>query len=356
MRKTIKLIFLYFSKWIGLFRICAYLTRHGLRILCYHSFSAGNEIRWLPQLFIRPDTFRNRLDLLEKEGFPVLKLDQAIKLLSEKKLPPAATVITIDDGWFSIKSYAHDILSEKSYPYTIYLTSYFSLKETPIFNLVVQYMFWKTQKDRIDLERFALPLSGTVMLSDANTSGQVMRQIIDHGHSLSNNQERCALAKRLGECLGVNYFEIKETRILNLLTASEIQELAAAGVDFQLHTHRHRWPLDERDAIQELIDNRSFLEPLTGTSSQHFCYPSGFWEPEQLPYLDAAGIKSATTCDPGLNYHWTPALLLGRFLDSESVHQIEFEAEMFGYLELLRNLRNLVMRRLKVLGSSTKML
>ena len=356
MYKTIKLISLYFSKWIGLFRISAYLTRNGLRILCYHSFSPGDEIKWLPQLFIRPETFRKRLQLLEREKFPVLRLDQAIKLLSEKKLPPAATVITIDDGWFSIKPYAHDILREKSYPYTIYLTSYYSLKETPIFNLVVQYMFWKTQNDRIDLERLDLPLTGSLTLSDANTSEQVIRQIIGYGHSLLDNQQRCALAKRLGECLGVNYFEIEETRILNLLTASEIQELSSDGVDFQLHTHRHRWPLDERDAIQELIDNKSFLEPLTATRLQHFCYPSGLWEPEQFPYLDTAGIKSATTCEPGLNYDFTPTLLLGRFLDSESVHQIEFEAEMFGYLELLRKLRELVTRRFKVLGSSTKML
>ena len=153
MYKTIKLIFLYLSKWIGLFRISRYLTRDGLRILCYHSFSMSDEeIKWRPRLFIRPETFRKRLQCLEKERFHVLKLDQALKLLSENKLPPAATVITIDDGWYAIKLYAHDILSDKSYPYTIYLTSYYSLKETPIFNLVVQYMFWKTQKYRIDLE------------------------------------------------------------------------------------------------------------------------------------------------------------------------------------------------------------
>jgi peptidoglycan/xylan/chitin deacetylase (PgdA/CDA1 family) len=356
MYKTIKIIFLYFSKWMGLFRISRYLTRDGLRILCYHNFSLGDEVEWQPGLFIRPKTFRKRLQLLEKERFPVLKLDHALKLLSEKKLPPVATVITIDDGWYGIKLYAHDILSEKSYPYTIYLTSYYSLKESPIFNLVIPYIFWKTQKDQINLEGLGLPLTGTVWLSDTNTSEQVMHQIIDYGQSQLDNHGRCVLAERLGERLGINYSVIEETRILSLLTTSEIVELVAAGVDIQLHTHRHRWPLDERAAIQELVDNKSFLEPLAGRCLQHFCYPSGFWEPQQFPYLDAIGIKSATTCERGLNYSWTPVLTLRRVLDSEGISQIEFESEMFGYLELLRKLRKLVMPRFKVLGSCIKML
>ena len=356
MYKTIKLILLYFSKWIGLFRLSRYLTRDGLRILCYHSFSMGDEIEWRPALFIRPETFRKRLQLLETEKFPVLRLDQALKLLSEKKLPPAATVITIDDGWFATKLYAHDILSDKSYPYTIYLASYHSLKETPTFNLVVEYMFWKTQKDRIDLEGIGLPLTSTVWGLDADVSKQVMHQIIKYGKSKLNNLERCALAKRLGEYLGVNYSEIEETRILSHLKGSEIQELAVAGVDIQLHTHRHLWPVDVRSAIQELVENKSFLEPLVGKCLQHFCYPSGIWRPEQFTLLDSLQIKSATTCDSGLNYPWTPMLTLKRFVDSQSRSQIEFEAEMFGYLELLRKLRVLVTTRLKVIGSAANTL
>ncbi len=343
----IKLIFLYLSKWIGLFRLSKGLARGGLRILCYHSFSSGDEVSWRPKLFIRPETFRKRMQLLEKEKFPVLELDQAFYLLSENKLPPAATVITIDDGWFAIKLYAYDILKEKSFPYTIYLTSYYSLKETPIFSLVVQYMFWKTRKDRIDLKKMGIPLSGTVQLSDLNASEQAMNLIIKYGQTHLDNPERCALANRLGECLGISYSEIKQSRILSLLNAAEIREMTVAGVDFQLHAHRHRWPSEEQSAIRELDENKSFLEPLVGKHLDHFCYPSGLWKPEQLPFLSKAGIKSATTCEPGLNYPSTHSHTLGRFLDSESIHHIEFEAEMSGYLELLRNFRERITSRLK---------
>ncbi|QTA93895.1 polysaccharide deacetylase family protein [Desulfonema magnum] len=344
MYEKIKLIFLYLSKWMGLFHISRYLTRDGLRILCYHSFAVGEEIEWRPELFIRPETFRKRLQFLKKEKFPVLGLNQAIELLSEKKLPPAATVITIDDGWFATKLYAHDILEEKSYPYTIYLTSYYSMKETPIFNLVVQYMFWKTQETRVDLEALGLPLTDSVQFPNADISEQLMNQIINYGNSQLNNDEKCAFMKRLGEGLGLNYPEIEKTRIFSLLTISEISELSAAGADFQLHTHRHRWPGEEQAAVQELAENKAFLASVSKNPLQHFCYPSGFWKPEQFPYLRTAGIKSATTCEAGLNFPRTPLYALNRFLDSESNSQIEFEAQMCGYSEFLRKLRKIMDR------------
>ena len=86
MKKALQNIILYYSKWLGLFALSRYITRNGLRILCYHSFAMGDdEIKWHPGLFIRPKTFRSRLDFLAKEKYTVLGLDQAINLMVEKK-------------------------------------------------------------------------------------------------------------------------------------------------------------------------------------------------------------------------------------------------------------------------------
>ena len=124
MKKKLKNIILYFSRCIGLFAISRYITRNGLRILCYHSFAMGDdEIKWHPGLFIRPETFRRRLEFLAEKKYLVLGLDRALDLMMEKKLSNCSTVITIDDGWYAIKACAHKILKEASYPYTIYLTS-----------------------------------------------------------------------------------------------------------------------------------------------------------------------------------------------------------------------------------------
>src|SRR5262249_20386051 len=126
---------------------------------------------------------------------------------------------------------------------------------------------------------------------------------------------------------------------LSLMNGGEIEDLARAGVDIQLHTHRHRFPLETAKAAQEIADNRAVLEGLVGKPLRHFCYPSGIWSEQQWPVLAANGIETATTCDPGLNYRSTPRLGLKRFCDAENISQIEFEAEVFGYTELLRWVR-----------------
>ena len=86
--------------------------------------------------------------------------------------------------------------------------------------------------------------------------------------------------------------------------------------------------------VREIQQNREFLEALVGKKLQHLCYPSGVWSKQPWSWLDSLGIISATTCDPGLNYSQTPHLGLYRFLDADSISQIEFEAELTGFSEL----------------------
>jgi len=50
------------------------------------------------------------------------------------------------------------------------------------------------------------------------------------------------------------------------------------------------------------------------------------------------GIKSAVTCTSGVNDENTHPYKLKRFLDGENISQIEFEAEMCGFLEICRRL------------------
>ena len=124
----------------------------------------------------------------------------------------------------------------------------------------------------------------------------------------------------------------------------EIRSLARLGLDIQLHTHRHQLPCDEGQVRREIGDNRSVLEPIVGRPCDYLCYPSGVFTAEQWPWLEACGIKSATTCEVGLNDARTPCYGLRRFLDAETVRAIEFEAEISGFAELLRH-AGLLLRR-----------
>jgi peptidoglycan/xylan/chitin deacetylase (PgdA/CDA1 family) len=115
----------------------------------------------------------------------------------------------------------------------------------------------------------------------------------------------------------------------------EIAELAEAGVDFQLHTHRHRTPLDEDLFRREIRDNRNYVESLTGRVMKHFCYPSGAYRPEFLTWLSAEKIISATTCDTGFATAQSNPLLLPRLVDTMARTDLEFESWVGGVASFL---------------------
>jgi peptidoglycan/xylan/chitin deacetylase (PgdA/CDA1 family) len=144
----------------------------------------------------------------------------------------------------------------------------------------------------------------------------------------------------LGQRLGVDYDFIERTRMLSLLSVDEIRQLDAVGIDIQLHTHRHRLPVDDETTVRrEVTENARFLEAVLGHPATHLCYPSGIWDRSQWPWLSDLGVESATTCDPGFNSADTPMLGLYRVLDDSTVSQIAFEAELSGFSEVLRWIR-----------------
>jgi peptidoglycan/xylan/chitin deacetylase (PgdA/CDA1 family) len=181
-------------------------------------------------------------------------------------------------------------------------------------------------------------------MANRDSSAAAMWSLVTAAESCLSEQERVDLSRELGRRLGVDYEEISRDRRLSLLTVDEIGEISRLGVDIELHTHRHCMPPDMAALQREIEENRAVLERATGRRALHLCYPSGAFSEAQWPTLRALDVRSGTTCEPGFNQTRTPALRLSRFLDSEVVTDIEFEAEMAGLLELLRRLRHLARR------------
>ena len=334
--------FLLACKWLGLFGLARFATRRGLRILCYHGFSFSDESNFRPKLFMRPETFQTRMQFLASHKYPVMSLEQACDGLSKGSLPGDAVAVTIDDGFFSVYQSAWPILRMQSFPVTLYVTSYYVEKQNPIFRLALQYMFWKTKRETLDCKDLGVPLSGGRPLRPEKAKEETLWEFIRFGESQLDEPGRCKLAEELGKRLAVEYSTISKSRGLTLMNAEEIRRAAEEGLDIQLHTHRHNLP-DNSDLVQrEILDNRRCLEPLAGKKLQHLCYPSGIWSQRHWPWLESLGIVTATTCDPGLNYPQTPRLGLRRFLDGENISQIEFEAELSGFSEILRSVRSFV--------------
>jgi peptidoglycan/xylan/chitin deacetylase (PgdA/CDA1 family) len=342
-RDGLKRTILRASKWLGLFKAARFLTRNRLRILCYHGTALQDEAAFRPDLFIDPETFERRLDYLRAQGFPVLDLEAAAEQLRTGKLPPFATVITIDDGFFGTYRHAVQALKARRMPATLYVTTYYAQKGTPIFRLMVQYAYWAAKVDQFSLDALGLDgFSGTAVLGTDRENDPRMWQLIELGEKTLDEPGRWALAQKIAALLKVDCAAVEQSRALSLMTPEEIREAAAAGIDVQLHTHRHRFPEDEAEAKREISENRAVLEPLAGKPLTHFCYPSGLYNPSQWKWLHEAGVKTATTCEVGFSTAETPPLGLKRIFDGAHVSDLEFEAEMHGFSEILRQARSMV--------------
>jgi len=338
--QNIKLLFLQASKYLGLFHLARVLTRNKLRILCYHGFSLAGESAFRPKLFMEVTTFRRRMQFISDEGFPVLQLEEALAKLDNGDLPACAAVITIDDGFYSTKCLALPVLRKHSFPATLYMTTYYCLKQNPIFRLALQYIFWKTPIKQFDLSALTdTNLEGIISLEDNSKKERTLWEIINYGETNLDEAQRCNLVERLAAVLDVDYQMIVSTRLFDLMNLQELYDFAVAGIDIQLHTHRHNFPTERTNALKEILDNKSVLEPVVGKRLHHFCYPSGLWSHQQWAWLSDQGIESAMSCDPGLNDTRTSKMALKRFLDGEDIPQIVFEAEMSGFSELLRQAR-----------------
>lgn len=299
-------------------------------ILCYHGVSKSDEHLWNPQLYIQPEVFQRRLGAIRDFGYDVLPLSTALEQMRGKGLAAPTVVITFDDGWHDFHEVAWPILRQFNYPATVYQTTFYSRYNRPIFDTACSYLLWKgvgrTIKDRQIIGN-AAPLELTTPHHVEKAREFLLRRAKECNLSA---ERKDWLLQRLAEAVRVNYETMLASRTLHLMDAAEIREVAQAGIDIQLHTHRHRLPFDKQLFLRELDDNRQFIESATGKSAREFCYPNGAHRSELVSWLREAGIASATTCDPGTASWKSEPLLLPRLADGNSVSQSKFESWLAG--------------------------
>jgi peptidoglycan/xylan/chitin deacetylase (PgdA/CDA1 family) len=304
--------------------------RNKLLILCYHGVALEDENQWRPFLYISPQQLERRLDILRDGKYSVLPLEGALARLLRNDLPPRSVALTFDDGTYDFYKQVWPRLKTYGFPATVYLTTYYSELQRPVFGLVCSYMLWKARDTPgIDLTDFGIDLR--VALSSVKNREQVVSQLVAWAHSKDfNGEQKDQMAASLAQRLGIDYQKLRSKRILQLMNVDEVKELAAEGVNFQLHTHRHRAPLSEELFRREIRDNRVRIADAIGGERKHFCYPSGAYRPEFLGWLAKEEIVSATTCDTGFATPETNSLLLPRFVDTTGCTDLEFESWVGG--------------------------
>jgi len=285
-----------------------------------------------------PALFESRLEALAALGVQVLPLGEAVERLRAGTLPPRAAALTFDDGFFDFQQRAWPLLSRYGFPATVYLTTYYSAFNRPVFGIAASYLLWKSGRASIALrdvtgEDISLPCQTTAQRNAVRAHLETYAEAQGWGGA-----EKDEMLKRLAAAAGAEAHDrtIRSERRLHLLTPAETAALAAQGADIQLHTHRHRTPLDRALFLREIEDNRQALKTSGAAADPlHFCYPSGVYESEFIPWLREAGVHTATTCDTGLARAGDEPLLLPRLVDFSQLLPIEFEAWAAGAPALL---------------------
>lgn len=337
-KKRLKIAGLQVCYGLGLIDVASkssWRTRN-LLILAYHGISLEDEHHWNPELFISAPSFEARLRYLRKTGYRVLPLATALKFVYEDSLPEKSVVITIDDGNFDFYAKGFPLLQRYGLPATVYLTTYYCDYNKPLFNHICSYMLWK-RRGKVVPAAGLLDCVTYLDLRTAEARDSVLRKLIDIADRQQwSAEQKNSFARKLAEVLGLNYDHYLESRLLHRMNAAEVAEVASAGIDIQLHTHRHRTP-DQRDLFaKEITDNQVRIKQMTGRESSHFCYPSGVHKPKFLPWLRERGVLSATTCNPGFASKKCNPLLLPRVLDGGDVSPLEFVDWAAGFSYYLR--------------------
>lgn len=281
-RRQVKRLALRILRALGAFDIARWMTRKRVRILGYHGAWLGDARFAGDGLFMRPSTFRRRLELLRQLDYPIVPLQAAVDGLAGRlPLPPCAVVITVDDAWLGMAHEMWPALRERGIPATLYV----------------------------------------------DTANLLSGGAVEH-------VERRYVA-RYGD-------HVRDSGTCAYMSVAELREARAAGLHVQLHTHTHSMRGFDPAAVQEEIErNREALALIFGEEPdafRHLAYPSGKCEMGLQPVLEAAGVQSATTVRRALARSDDDPHFLPRLLDSERDSEIEFEAELAGVLDLLRAL------------------
>jgi peptidoglycan/xylan/chitin deacetylase (PgdA/CDA1 family) len=295
--------------------------RTSLLILCYHGISLRDEHLWEPSLFMTPDLFRHRLEVLRDARANVLPLSEALQRLNAGSLPPRSVALTFDDGFCDFLRHGVPLLRS-------FLTTHYCRYRVPVFNLVASYTLWKCQQPMFEWPELGLgPMENRTSQDRWTIVSALLKWAECRG---LETMEKNDLARRLSQQVGISYEDLGQGALFQILAPEEVASVTRAGFDIQLHTHRHRVPRDPALFLREICENRNSIREFTGRDPLHFCYPSGDYAPEVLPWLRESGVASATTCDVGLARPHSEPLQLPRILDGQQVSRLQFEAWISG--------------------------
>ena len=286
-----------------------------------------------------------RMRWLMDKGFNLVPLSIAAE--NARSAPasrlPLTTAITFDDGWYSTASELVPVLGKLGIPSTLYLCTAHYLEGWAIPAVATRYLIWKSGLQSVHLSGLGAGIDGEVDLRTPALRHQAAVHIVDAiNRAPASRQHKHAMLEQLAVNLQLPSAALDlASRRFEYMNAQELLEVTRHGCEIEMHGHVHSYPVGNTVAFE--ADLRRCKEAIMATGlpePTHYCYPSGNFDAAASPVLARLGVRTGTTCMPGLirRADATQSHYLPRFLDGENITMLEFEAEMSGFSELIRRL------------------
>ncbi len=280
-------------------------------IFAVHRVRPFREASFQPNLGleITPDFLEAAILHTQSRGFYFVSMDEALRRLGTKNSENFA-VMTLDDGYYDTAEYALPIFEKHTIPATVFITSGFADRLTPL--------WWLTLEEAIKQSpSISLPDSdGPIGFATDNVAKkrEAFRHIHDRILQLPADQVK-PLVSELARQADVDVKRLSEETCLDWngivdLSRHPLVTIGAHTVNHPVLAHCHA-----AEAMVEMARSRATIEDRIDKPVRHFSYPNGAQGhagPREFSMAKALGFASATTTRPGLLYQaheqWPTAL------------------------------------------------
>ncbi len=269
----------------------------GVHVLFFHGIVDRFNDPLLERNFLVTPDFRVQIALLRR--LRVIPLGELASMLEERRVPQRGTTvaITFDDGYAN-NLYAAELLAAARLPWAVFVTTGPVDAGTTIWTAELSMLLLHGNSHRLELFDRHWPLG-------SRTEREVaFRALRSRFKSLpAADRERAMSALR-------SQFPAEESRrllnafpSLRIMTAAQVRELAASGVEIGSHgvdheIHHADQPAAARAA--ELSVSKQRIEQLSGRECDFFAYPNGDAAAGSVAELKTAGYRLGFTTTPGV--------------------------------------------------------
>lgn len=284
--------------------------------------------------FITPERLEKLLARLARSYVPI-SLDELVDALVRGRSLKNRFVLTFDDGYSNLYTYAYPLLRKMGIPFAIFVTTGMVDSETVLWNDLLEFAVFSTRKARLpeDLigEDPELDLDKKRLTVIVTLKTLLKRMTLEEARSRVN---------RLCEELAVAT-DAPELRQVRFLSSDQIREMSGGGVAFGGHSVTH--PILSRESRERVRDEiagcKIRLESITGKPVTSFAYPNG--QPGDFNEMvkdevRRAGYLAAFTGIRGFAHPGSDVFEIKRILVDCRWTYEEFETRASGILEAIR--------------------